>query len=69
MVDIDQFNQIHMVNGKDCAADVRKCLGLMQPSGRKREPPVRAAPGGGLLDAQAGFQGFLENTGKAEPLS
>ena len=29
VVDIDQFNQVHMVNGKDCAADVRKCLGLM----------------------------------------
>ena len=29
VVDIDQFNQVHMVNGKDCAAVVRKCLGLM----------------------------------------
>lgn len=29
VVDIDQFNQVHMVNGKDCAADVRKCLGMM----------------------------------------
>lgn len=29
VVDIDQFNQVHEVNGKDCAADVRKCIGLM----------------------------------------
>lgn len=29
VVDIDQFNQVHMVNGKDCAADVRKAIGLM----------------------------------------
>ena len=29
VVDIDQFNQIHEVNGVDCAADVRKALGLM----------------------------------------
>lgn len=28
VVDIDQFNQVHMVNGKDCAADVRKAIGL-----------------------------------------
>ena len=29
VVDIDQFNQVHMVNGVDCAADVRKALGMM----------------------------------------
>lgn len=29
VIDIDQFNQIHMVNGKDCAADIRKAIGLM----------------------------------------
>lgn len=29
VVEIDQFNQVHMVNGKDCAADVRKAIGLM----------------------------------------
>ncbi len=29
VVDIDQFNQVHEVNGKDCAADVRKAIGLM----------------------------------------
>lgn len=28
VVEIDQFNQVHMVNGKDCAADVRKAIGL-----------------------------------------
>ena len=29
VVDIDQFNQVHEVNGVDCAADVRRALGLM----------------------------------------
>lgn len=29
VVDLDQFNQIHDVNGVDCAADVRKAIGLM----------------------------------------
>lgn len=29
VVDIDQFNQIHEVNGVDCAASVRKALGMM----------------------------------------
>lgn len=29
VVEIDQFNQIHMVNGVDCAADVRRAIGLM----------------------------------------
>lgn len=29
VVDLDQFNQVHEVNGIDCAADVRKALGLM----------------------------------------
>lgn len=29
VVDIDQFNQIHEVNGVDNAADVRKALGMM----------------------------------------
>ena len=29
VTDIDQFSQIHDVNGVDCAADVRKALGLM----------------------------------------
>jgi len=29
VVDIDPFNQVHEVNGVDCAADVRKCLGMM----------------------------------------
>jgi len=29
VIDIDQFNQVHEVNGVDCAADVRKCLGMM----------------------------------------
>lgn len=29
VVDIDQFNQIHMVNSVDCAADVRRAIGLM----------------------------------------
>ena len=29
VVDLDQFNVVHEVNGKDCAADVRRCSGLM----------------------------------------
>lgn len=29
VVDIDQFNQVHEVDGVDCAADVRKAIGLM----------------------------------------
>ena len=29
VVDLDQFNAVHEVNGKDCAADVRRCIGLM----------------------------------------
>lgn len=29
VVDIDQFNHVHEVNGKDCAADIRKALGMM----------------------------------------
>lgn len=29
VVDLDQFSHVHEVNGKDCAADVRKALGLM----------------------------------------
>lgn len=29
VIDIDQFNQIHEVNGVDCAAAVRKAIGLM----------------------------------------
>lgn len=29
VIDIDQFNQIHEVNGKDNAAAVRKALGMM----------------------------------------
>jgi len=29
VVDIDQFNQAHEVNGEDCAADVRKAIGLI----------------------------------------
>ena len=28
VVDIDPLNQVHMVNGKDCAADIRKLLGM-----------------------------------------
>ncbi|WP_298029685.1 phage major tail tube protein [uncultured Dysosmobacter sp.] len=28
VIDLDQFNQVHDVNGKDCAADVRKAIGL-----------------------------------------
>ena len=29
VVDIDQFNQIHVVNGVDCAAAVREAIGMM----------------------------------------
>lgn len=29
VIDIDQFNQIHEINGKDNAANVRKALGMM----------------------------------------
>ncbi len=29
VIDIDPFNMVHMVNGVDCAADVRKALGMM----------------------------------------
>lgn len=29
VVDIDQFNQIHMINDRDCAAKIRKALGMM----------------------------------------
>ena len=29
VIDIDQFNQVHEVNGVDNAADVRKALGMM----------------------------------------
>ncbi|MDE7243589.1 MAG: phage major tail tube protein [Oscillospiraceae bacterium] len=29
VVDIDQFNQIHEIDGEDCAANVRKAIGLM----------------------------------------
>lgn len=29
VVDLDQFGHVHEVNGKDCAANVRKALGLM----------------------------------------
>ncbi len=29
VVDIDQFNQIHVVNGVDCAAAVRQAIGMM----------------------------------------
>ena len=29
VIDIDQFNQIHEVNGVDNAADIRKALGMM----------------------------------------
>lgn len=29
VVDLDQFGHVHEVNSKDCAADVRKALGLM----------------------------------------
>lgn len=25
----EQANVVHEVNGKDCAADVRRCIGLM----------------------------------------
>lgn len=28
VVDLDQFSQVHEVNGVDCAADVRKAIGL-----------------------------------------
>lgn len=29
VVDLDQFGQVHEVNGVDCAADVRKAMGLI----------------------------------------
>ena len=29
VVDVDQFGQIHEIDGVDCAADVRKAIGLM----------------------------------------
>lgn len=29
IVELDQFNQIHMVNGVDCAANVRRAIGLL----------------------------------------
>lgn len=29
VIDLDQFSQIHEVNGKDCAADIRKAIGMI----------------------------------------
>ena len=29
VVDLDQFGQVHEINGVDCAADVRKAMGLI----------------------------------------